>query len=145
MIETIINNLYAQLAIALPDFTKAPIVYGVEKAGRTKMDKTYAVKPAAAIQTEGNLGAYTMAQTFEITLIDSYGSSKLVKDADTQSKVIALQDLTHAAYKQILSSSPAGVIRNITNLSSEAPELDTDNHLIIQNFTIDIIYQNRNK
>lgn len=145
MVQEIINHLYAQLAIALPAYSKAPIVYGVEKAGRTKLDKSYAVKPIAATQTEGNLGAYTMAQTFEITLIDSYGSSKLVKDADLQGKVIALQDLTHDAYKQILSSSPTGVIRNITNLSTEAPELDTDNHLIIQNLTIDIIYQNRNK
>ena len=145
IISTINTHLLAQLTIALPSYTQIDILYDIPKNAKNKLNNRYGSKPLGGAEAEGNLGQYTIVQLFEVTLTKAYKSSQLLNDNDQAGVIIELQDDLHDVYQQFKRSSPTGVIRHIFDLTIDNPEVDEDNKLIIQNFTVSVRYQNNLK
>ena len=143
IVTTINDAILARLVIALPTFSQIAILYDLAKNKDKALRNRFGSRPLGGVQSiEGNLGSYTVDQDFEITLTDSYKSSKLLNDNAQATTVLDLQDAVHDSYKEIKLLAPSGLIRQIFSLSISEPEIDTANHVVIQTFTITVKFQN---
>lgn len=142
LVSTINTHLLTQIALALPTYTEINILYNIDSNAKDKLNNRYGSKPLASSEVDGVLGKYTMDHLFEITLTNSYKSSKLLSDSNKASVIITLQDAVHDVYQQFKRSSPSGVIVEITDLAMDIPEIDTDNKIIIQTMNVIVKYRN---
>ena len=143
LVTDIITFLEAQIAIAVPTYSKLNYVYDPEKEDNRGASLTYGVTPGGFSQNNLNLQSYAVDQTFNITLVNKFKSTKLSSDSNLQSLIIDMQDKCHDIFKQIKQAAPGSTqIRHIYEVNLEEPEINNDNHIVSMRMSFTVKYQN---
>lgn len=146
IITNIMTGIESRLKVALPNYTKLPYQIDISK-NKFKPDmRGYSIAPSSAGETDSVIGAFTLDQSFEVTLskqASMHGGKSQIDDSSIQENIISISDDILTAYKDLSVNKTIvdSSILIINGLSIEKYDYSENDKVISISFSFNIKYK----